>query len=295
MAQPLAFLLGIRDQLGNLVRRDAAAGAAAAARRIHPPEHAGGIASGHACDDGDAAQTGDDRSGGIKVFAFAGPVEAALSGSWHIGSACRSDCNDSLFGGYLAISATIVKRLLQFAQIAYCEHHYCEFRSPAHHPNMKMHEKMHEWIDRGLTRRGRSAAAELARVLGVSADKVSRMRKGERRPTAEELPLIEVFLGEKAPTRPPHPSTSAHEPGRVDHDSNIERSQWIARNLLGTPEAQQLLLHYMVFYASKIADCLERIVSLLERESESRGREDDHLTDVSDAKAPRERRPTRKD
>jgi transcriptional regulator with XRE-family HTH domain len=117
--------------------------------------------------------------------------------------------------------------------------------------------KMHDWIDRGLTRRGRNAAAQLSRALGVSADKVSRMRKGERRPTAEELPAIEAFLGESAPIRP----------AAVDDDA--DRTSWIERNMLGDREAaQQKTLNFLVYYTSKIAAGLERIALLLEHEQQ---------------------------
>ena len=114
--------------------------------------------------------------------------------------------------------------------------------------------KLHDWINTRLTRRGRNAAAELARALNLSADKVSRMRKGERKPTALELPAIEAFFGESAPFRPP-----------ADDDPDRVRTIWIERNMLGEREAaQQKALHYLVYYTSKIANELERIASLLE-------------------------------
>jgi hypothetical protein len=60
------------------------------------------------------------------------------------------------------------------------------------------------WIDEGLTRAGHGAVAELARRLGLSTDKVSKMRSGHRRPQASELPRIEEFFGELSPKENAH-------------------------------------------------------------------------------------------
>lgn len=122
--------------------------------------------------------------------------------------------------------------------------------------------KMQEWIERGLARKGRNAAADLARALGVTPDKVSRMRRGERKPTLEELPVIEAFLGERAPGRPA--------------DDNVEH--WIAVNLHSArKEAEQALqqttLHYLIYYVSRIGDQLERIAQALEAQSRPSGAE----------------------
>lgn len=57
---------------------------------------------------------------------------------------------------------------------------------------------MHEWIDGGLKQPGKKAAV-LARLLGVKPDKISKMRAGTRQPQARELPIIEKYLGERAP------------------------------------------------------------------------------------------------
>lgn len=115
--------------------------------------------------------------------------------------------------------------------------------------------KVHEWIDRGLNKRGRNAAAQLARILELDKSAVSRMRRDRRKPTHEELDKIEAFLGEKAPTR------------RVeDDDPDAKRDRWIARNLLDTPHAmQQKTLNYLAYSTNKIAEELGRIASLLER------------------------------
>lgn len=58
-----------------------------------------------------------------------------------------------------------------------------------------------KWIDEGLARRGRGAATELAKLLRLSPDKVSKLRDGARQPKAAELPVIEQFLGEASPAR----------------------------------------------------------------------------------------------
>src|SRR5262245_41871496 len=57
-----------------------------------------------------------------------------------------------------------------------------------------------EWIKRGLAKPGKSGK-DLARMLGVGEDIVSKMRTGKRQPKAEEIPLMEAYLGEPAPTR----------------------------------------------------------------------------------------------
>jgi len=113
--------------------------------------------------------------------------------------------------------------------------------------------KLHEWLDQGLTKRGRNAAAELARILELDKSAISRMRKNRRKPTYQELDKIEIFLGEKAPTR------------RLE-DPAAERDRWIERNLLDAQGAlQQNTLNYLAYSANKIAEELARIASLLER------------------------------
>jgi hypothetical protein len=63
------------------------------------------------------------------------------------------------------------------------------------------HKSFAEWLDTGLRQRGRSVAA-LARALEIDPTKVSKMRRYPgRRPSAYEIPLIEQYLGEKAPAR----------------------------------------------------------------------------------------------
>lgn len=61
-------------------------------------------------------------------------------------------------------------------------------------------EETARWIDEGLNQEGKTAA-ELARHLGISQEKVSKTRHGTRRPTAEELPIIEWYLGTNSPGR----------------------------------------------------------------------------------------------
>lgn len=116
-----------------------------------------------------------------------------------------------------------------------------------------------EWIDRGLTRKGPGAAAELARILGIGADKVSKMRKGDRKPRANEIHAIEEFLGERAPGRP-----AADRPER-----------WIALNLpdirRDTEQVLQQMAHlpFLIFHVSRIGEQLERIAEALEALSEA--------------------------
>lgn len=57
------------------------------------------------------------------------------------------------------------------------------------------------WISRGLKRKGRGAGSELARRLGISPVKVTKMKLGVRDPQAEELAIIESFLEEPAPSK----------------------------------------------------------------------------------------------
>jgi len=56
------------------------------------------------------------------------------------------------------------------------------------------------WIDQGLKKPGKSGA-ELGRILNLTRDKISKMRAGTRQPRADEIPLIEQYLGEPAPHR----------------------------------------------------------------------------------------------
>lgn len=58
-----------------------------------------------------------------------------------------------------------------------------------------------KWISQGLARKGRGGGSELARLLGLSTVKISKMKSGERDPQAEELPIIESFFGETAPIK----------------------------------------------------------------------------------------------
>ena len=78
--------------------------------------------------------------------------------------------------------------------------------------------KMEKWLDQGLGKSGKSGA-ELARLLKIKPDKVSKMRKGARRITAEELPVIEEYLGEPAPIergRGPRAATDRQRCGGPD-------------------------------------------------------------------------------
>jgi len=65
------------------------------------------------------------------------------------------------------------------------------------------------WLDQHLSRPDKKAA-ELARLLNIGPDKVSKMRSGDRQPKAAELPLIERYVGERAPL-----DSGAPEPLRV--------------------------------------------------------------------------------
>jgi transcriptional regulator with XRE-family HTH domain len=56
-----------------------------------------------------------------------------------------------------------------------------------------------EWFHRGLKQRGRGAGNELAKLLGIRPELVSRMRYGQRPPRAHELRIIEAYLGGSAP------------------------------------------------------------------------------------------------
>lgn len=56
------------------------------------------------------------------------------------------------------------------------------------------------WIDQGLKKPGKSGS-ELGRILNLTRDKISKMRSGARQPRADEIPLIEQYLGERAPHR----------------------------------------------------------------------------------------------
>jgi hypothetical protein len=58
--------------------------------------------------------------------------------------------------------------------------------------------ELHEWIDSELKKPGKRASG-LAKKLGVTADKISKMRKGTRQPQARELPIIEAYFGQRAP------------------------------------------------------------------------------------------------
>lgn len=64
-------------------------------------------------------------------------------------------------------------------------------------------ESLNEWLDERLRSKGKRAA-DLARRLKLAPDKVSKMRNGTRRIAAEELIVIEDFLGERAPTDAAH-------------------------------------------------------------------------------------------
>ena len=57
-----------------------------------------------------------------------------------------------------------------------------------------------KWITSGLKQPGKKAA-ELARLLGISPDKISKMKKGEREPKYGEIPIIEDDLGIKFSSR----------------------------------------------------------------------------------------------
>lgn len=119
--------------------------------------------------------------------------------------------------------------------------------------------ELYEWIDHRLTSRGRNAVVDLARALNINKSAVSRIRKGEREVKARELEIIEDFFGERSPTRS----------GIDDREETPERERddWVLRNLYdhNRKDPQQVALNYLVFYASKIAERLDRIMSHLER------------------------------
>ena len=56
-----------------------------------------------------------------------------------------------------------------------------------------------DWFERGLKQRGRGAGNELAKLLDIRPELVSRMRYGQRPPKAHELRIIEAYLGGSAP------------------------------------------------------------------------------------------------
>jgi hypothetical protein len=61
--------------------------------------------------------------------------------------------------------------------------------------------KFARWFDSALAKKGRGANHALANLLHVPDDRVSKMRKGERKPQASELPIIEEFLDDLSPLR----------------------------------------------------------------------------------------------
>jgi hypothetical protein len=66
-------------------------------------------------------------------------------------------------------------------------------------------ESLRLWMRRGLNGKGRGARAELARRLNVRTDAITRMQNVEpgketRMIRTHEVPIIEEFLGSKAPT-----------------------------------------------------------------------------------------------
>lgn len=63
---------------------------------------------------------------------------------------------------------------------------------------MPITQRFSIWLDAKLNEPGKSGA-DLARKLTLAPDKVTKMRKGVRRPTATEMPVIEDYIGELSP------------------------------------------------------------------------------------------------
>ncbi len=78
-----------------------------------------------------------------------------------------------------------------------CDHRNIRRGSNAHNRGVTNYSR---WIDQGLNKPGKSGS-ELGRLLNLTRDKISKMRSGARQPRAEEIPLIEQYLGEPAPHR----------------------------------------------------------------------------------------------
>lgn len=55
-----------------------------------------------------------------------------------------------------------------------------------------------EWLKERLGN-DRGKRAQLAKALGISPDKVSKMLSGSRKPQAEEIPIIHAFFGASHP------------------------------------------------------------------------------------------------
>jgi hypothetical protein len=59
--------------------------------------------------------------------------------------------------------------------------------------------KFDEWLDTRLREAPRGAAAELAKILKIPPDRITKMRRGDRQPQANEIRKIESYFNQSAP------------------------------------------------------------------------------------------------
>lgn len=143
-------------------------------------------------------------------------------------------------------------------------------------------QSISEWLSAGLAALGRGSRARLARRLfGDSpggASKVSHMCVGSREVKANELLIVEDFIGSKAPL-PARKEIEARALSPRQFHLRIEAlvQQLVDKGMPADDDADEIgpaaamMLSYLGFLvnsANRMADSLERIASSLERANE---------------------------